>query len=395
MSEFDYNFAGIKQIDFEKNDKLKDKLTRQYVRYMFNRTQTVFHYEGLPETIPQRNLELYLQFNGLTGIAKVNGDLYALIGGFGGECNAYYEPKHYIVANPWLNFNADLINGEDCVVIFNDSTWYGLKPMYIKYASLMAENMISMRMADINLRSMFLIDAPDDRTKKSADAFISDLVKGKMSSVGSNPFFEGLKVSPTTGTYGNAITDLIEYEQYLKASWFNEIGLDANYNMKRESLNSSESQMNDDALIPLIEDMYNMRKEGIEKVNEMFGTNITVELTSVWKKNQQIIVEGEEDETEGLEETTDETEPNDSTDIQTNEENKEEPLNDQDNSEDIDESADQEEPEETDEPEEPAEITEDEIDEIQEELESIADDIEEIKDTLDDLIEEGEPDETE
>ena len=385
MSEFDYNFAGIHQIDFEKNDKLKDKLTRQYVRYMFNRTQTVFHYEGLPETIPQRNLELYLQFNGLTGIAKVNDDLYALIGGFGGECNAYYEPKHYIVANPWLNFDADLINGENCVVIFNDSTWYGLKPMFIKYASLMAENMISMRMADINLRSMFLIDAPDDRTKKSADAFISDLVKGKMSSVGSNPFFEGLKVSPTTGTYGNAITDLIEYEQYLKASWFNEIGLDANYNMKRESLNSSESQMNDDALIPLIEDMLNMRKEGIEKVNEMFGTNISIELTSVWKKNQQIIVEGEDDETE----------PNNSTDIQTDEENT---VNDQDNSEDIDESADQEESEETDEEpadEEPAEITEDEIDEIQEELESIADDVEEIKETLDELIEEGEPDETE
>lgn len=79
-------------------------------------------------------------------------------------------------------------------------------------------------------------------------------------------------------------TDLIEYQQYLKASWFNEIGLNANYNMKREKLSTTESQMNSDALLPLVDDMLEQRRLGVEKVNEMFGTNITVDFCSSWKK---------------------------------------------------------------------------------------------------------------
>lgn len=364
----DDDFSLIRQLDFS-NESLKDIITRQYVRYMFNRTNNIFHYEGLPKTIPARNLELYLQMNGLVGIAKVNEKLYALIGGFGGEPNAYYEPTVYTVANPYLKFDKMLKNEKDCVVIYNDSTRFGLRDLNILYASLLAENKITMRLADINLRSMFLISAPDDRTKKSADAFIENLEKGKMSTVGESQFFDGVKVNPTQSSYSNTLTDLIEYEQYLKASWFNDLGLDANYNMKRESLNSSESQMNDDALIPLIEDMLIQRQTGIEKVNEMFDTKITVELNSIWKKNQQLIVEGlpeESEESEPVPEVT-ETEP---------EETETEP-----------EESETEEPETEDEPETI-------IEDLKESIEELADAIEEIADAIEEP-EEGDDNESE
>lgn len=364
------DFSLIRQLDFS-NESLKDIITRQYVRYMFNRTNNIFHYEGLPNTIPARNLELYLQMNGLTGIAKVNGNLYALIGGFGGEPNAYYEPTIYTVANPYLNYNAMLKNEKDCVVIYNDSTRFGLRDLNILYASLLAENKITMRLADINLRSMFLISAPDDRTKKSADAFIENLEKGKMSTVGESQFFDGVKVNPTQSSYSNTLTDLIEYEQYLKASWFNDLGLDANYNMKRESLNSSESQMNDDALIPLIEDMLMQRQTGIEKVNEMFGTEISVELNSIWKKNQQLIVEGLPEESEESETAPEENEPEEPTEENEPEEPTEKPT---------------EEPE----TEEPDTIIED----LKESIEELTDAIEEITDAIEEP-EEGENNESE
>ena len=97
--------------------------------------------------------------------------------------------------------------------------------------------------------------------------------------------------------------NLIELEQYLKASWYNELGLNANYNMKRESINSGESQLNNDMLIPLVDDMLKRRKEGAEKVNNMFGTNITVELASAWEDNQEEIDEALEEGTEESEET--------------------------------------------------------------------------------------------
>ena len=68
-----------------------------------------------------------------------------------------------------------------------------------------------------------------------------------------------------------------------------ELGIQSNYNMKRESLNSSETTMDESVLLPLIDDMLNERKIGLEKVNKMFGTNITVKLSSSWEKIREEI----------------------------------------------------------------------------------------------------------
>ena len=56
--------------------------------------------------------------------------------------------------------------------------------------------------------------------------------------------------------------------------------------MKRESLNSTESQLNDDALMPFIDDMIANREEGLDQFNKMFGTNIKVKKSSAWMDNQ-------------------------------------------------------------------------------------------------------------
>ena len=89
---------------------------------------------------------------------------------------------------------------------------------------------------------------------------------------------------------------MIESEQYIKASWYNDLGLNANYNMKRESINSGESQLNDDALLPLIDDMLQCRKNAIEKINSMFDTSISVSLASAWEDNQIELENAQENE---------------------------------------------------------------------------------------------------
>ena len=56
--------------------------------------------------------------------------------------------------------------------------------------------------------------------------------------------------------------------------------------MKREALNSAESSINDDILFPLVDEMLRNRKEGAEKINAMYGTDISVDLASSWKDNK-------------------------------------------------------------------------------------------------------------
>ena len=62
--------------------------------------------------------------------------------------------------------------------------------------------------------------------------------------------------------------------------------MNANYNMKRESINSNESQLNNDFLLPFIDQMYFERKKSIDKINDKYGLNIVVEFNSSWEVEQ-------------------------------------------------------------------------------------------------------------
>ena len=277
----------------------KEKNIQAGIMYTFLRLQSMFHYDGLPDSIPQKFLEYYLMLNGHCAIFNFEGKLYACSGGFGGEPDAYYVPRQYIVANPYLKLyetfaRADgqgpdsvaLERDENCVVMGNDSAYFGLYPLVSKYIALMAENELSMNLSVINSRIMSIITVNTDNEYHSAQEYLKDVKDGKVGSLLQAPFFDGIKVQPYAhAQQANALTNLIEYEQYLKASLFNELGLNANYNMKRESINSNESQLNDDMLTPLIDDMLAMRREGIEKVNDLFGTDIKVDFASAWKEN--------------------------------------------------------------------------------------------------------------
>lgn len=283
---FTVGIPGLPKYDFKK----KDEHINEQIRYMLARTQSMFKYEGLPETIPQRILELYLQYNGFAGFYEHKEKLYTFFGGLGGEPDEYYMPTIFTIANPALDLSVNAKIDIDCVIVPNDSLYLGLIPLYNRYATALVENQLSSVIALINTRIISVIDAGDDRTKASADKFLKDVFDGKLGVVGSTEFWEGLKVHPYANTSGGQyLKSLIENEQYLKASWYNEIGINANYNMKHENINSAEVGLNDDALLPFVDDMLNCRKLGLEKVNAMFGTEISVSLASTWEDTQQEI----------------------------------------------------------------------------------------------------------
>ena len=264
----------------------KEKAIQNEIGYMLNRTQSMFHYENLPSTIPALELELILQTKGNAFITKHKNNLYVFSGNAGGELDEYYRPKIYTVTNPALKINSNYLIGVEGVLIKNDSLELGLLPLFSKYSLLLVENRISMRQAIINARVLSIIAAPDDRTKASADLFLKKLVDGEIAAIAETPFFEGIKSHNVTAGANRTISQLIESEQYLKASLFNEIGLDANYNMKRESISSNEAELNDDFLLPLVDDFINCRRQALKEINEMFNTEITVEFSSTWLTNQ-------------------------------------------------------------------------------------------------------------
>ena len=265
----------------------KKKSIDAYIKYMVIRLMRMFKYENLPDSIPREFLEYYLLINGTCIIAKdeKSSQLVALFGNCGGELDGYYRPTIYTVGNPGFTIFKSYKLGTEAVLMRNDSLWLGLYPLMSRYGTMLAENTITMRMADIMLRVMAMLTAPDDKSRLAAEAYLTKLENGELGAIAENRFLDGIKMQSPPSNNGSYLTQFIELHQYLLGSFYNEIGLNANFNMKREAIGEGESSLNEDSLLPLCEEMLRCRKEDIEKVNQLFGTNITVEFDSSWANN--------------------------------------------------------------------------------------------------------------
>lgn len=278
IDKYNMGLEYITKYDF----KNKEKNLNDYITYMLNRSVTMFKYHNLPDTMPQREIELLLQCNGWGCVCEIDGNLYCLNGGLGGVPNAYNMPTEIIINNPYLNYNKTLTIDTDCVIIPNDSMYVGLLPMYNRYCTMLVENDITMILATVNKRVQNLLSANDDSTVESAKNFLKKVFDGELGVIAESKLFDSLKVNASSVNSTVSMTELFEFEQYVKASLYNEIGLSANYNMKRERLTSAEVETNTDNLYPLVDDMINQRRKAVEKINEMFGTNIEIEFNSSW-----------------------------------------------------------------------------------------------------------------
>lgn len=273
--------------------KAKQKNVSQLNNYMLAKTLSMFEYQGLPETIPARELEKLLQKNGYAFITKApDGQLYVFSGGLGGETDVYGNPTKITIANTALKYNVTLDLKKDGVLIYNDDMASGLLPFYEKQNTLIAENEINMVVWGYNSRTQKLISAPDDKSKESADLYVKKIVDGELSVIGENALFDGVKVQPANNGSGNNIQQMIEYHQYIKSCLYNEVGLPSNFNMKRERLISSEIDQAEDSLFPLVYNMMENRLQAVNKINDMFETNIIVGFGSVWALKNKKLVDG-------------------------------------------------------------------------------------------------------
>ena len=276
----------------------KPKSSTYYFRYLLDRTIKMFKYKNLPETIDQNVLERYLQVNGTACITRANdGNLYCFNGSWGGEQDVYYRPTRFIISNPHVSQLTEETFHKECVIygdeehtgvlLRNDTEWASLTPLIGRYAVLMCENTLTVRTADIMLRIIALLSAGTDKARKSAEAYIKKLENGELSIIGDSNFMESsIHLQSPPSNNGSYLTQFIELQQYLKGSFFNELGLRANYNMNREAIGQGESTLDADSILPLCDNMLECRKEDIAKVNALFGTDISVDFSSAWLENR-------------------------------------------------------------------------------------------------------------
>lgn len=264
----------------------KQKLYIDNMKYMLNRLQSMFSYENLPSSIPENELEGILIKHGSAFITDIEGVLYAFPYTPVDDLDVYGNFTKVNVTNVALNIGKTFSIDEG-VICDNDYMRMGLFPLMSKYSMLLAENTITMKNVNIMLRMTSIISASDNQTKASADLYIKKILDGDFAIITSNPFFEGVKVQNSTGVNANYTHQFLEYQQYLKGSFFNELGLNANFNMKASPVGANESALNRDFLHPLIDSMKEQRDIFVKSLNEKYGLDISIDFNSSWKLEQE------------------------------------------------------------------------------------------------------------
>lgn len=271
-----------------------------YFKLLVNKVSQLFTWEGLPDNVDVNFLNTQLLLNGKICFFKDGDKVYALNGNLGGEPNTYYKPTQFIIANPVLGSkmltvrqkdgNDENLDGLDGIVVnltpvdeqSDTGLVGGLYGLIYQTAGLLADNISSLNVAQINGRVNFFTTADDEEMARTAELVLKQMYDGKPYKVLSQDLVDKINVNPVAASGGanQAIMNLIEAHQYILAQFFSEIGIVANFNMKRERLNTAEVEMNTGSLDINIQSMIGQLKKDIEKVNQLLNTSISVELNS-------------------------------------------------------------------------------------------------------------------
>lgn len=280
-------FECVKNVQFN-IIKTRETLFNDWYKTLMNICLSMFDYEGLPEKIPKKDIEFQFLSYGYSCIPleKIDNNYYSFVGGLGGLLDAYYIPTQIVIANPFLNYNKTLKIGKDCVLILNDDMFKGMNIYLSKYASLLTALDISFYWGIVDTRVQKLYEANNDDIASSIKSVLQHIEIGdELKTIAGKPLFDMLKVheySSATQTTTN-LKALIETRQYILAQFFIGIGLNANYNMKRESLNENELNADSDTLLPLIDNMLECRQKGFDEFNSKTGEKVRVKLSKRWQ----------------------------------------------------------------------------------------------------------------
>lgn len=248
-----------------------DERTEERIYEKLDRYQQMIEIRGGCSNIPNWRIKDTLMRVGQGCFAERDGKLHLLVGNIGGELDENYLYTKYLCSNPYIPGGSfELEIDKDCVLARNDHMMRGILPLLRRYAYMQAHTELSMYMAAVNCRATVLGISGRDAEAEAYKAVMLDIEKGKATALSDRNILQNFKTTPFAGNAG-VLTDLIEFYQYIKASEANDLGLQANWNAKRESLTASETLLNTDTLMTFVSDMKECWEDWAKKVNQKYG----------------------------------------------------------------------------------------------------------------------------
>ena len=256
-------------------------LVNYHARYLFKKILSLYEFEGLPETWAE-NYFKYILF-GYGYISIFDTDRYGIICQ---ECgltgfNVFYQPTQCIVANPLLPDVRQLDIGSQCELIKIQPDYNGVIDIVTTYADLLS---LALETAGINLlnsKTSFVFFAEDKAMAETFKKMYDRLASGEPMAVVSKTLKDETgepKWDMWSQNVGqNYITDrLLNDYQSIRNQFNSLVGIPNANTQKRERLITAEVESNDIDTKALAVIWLDSMKQGIEKVNALYGLNISV-----------------------------------------------------------------------------------------------------------------------
>ena len=254
---------------------------------LFNILLDMFEYKNMPTGLNKREIELNLMMTGhAVVVAKNDGTLFTPLANLYGY-DEYYQPDRAVFANVVVRSTKQLKIGVDCEVIYNnslkDSFYYiktdsGLDTFVKRYARQLADIESTANIYAVNSRLTSIPVSNDENVIQSIKLFFDKLAIGKRSIVADNNIVEKFRSVDINRTgIKDGINDWLLARDKILEQFYRDLGVNM-YQPKKAQVTDDEVDANDQMLLISTDDMLKSRKEGLEKVNNMFGTDIQVRL---------------------------------------------------------------------------------------------------------------------
>lgn len=255
---------------------------------LLERCLRLFKIENLPNTIPYKEIETRLLLFGVCGFTEAQkGELIAVTPNLYGITYYFDEFTNFTFTTAkGITNKVDCKIGVNGEIINNNSLRQGVYHLIHRYALMLAHCEISFITALVNGRDDLGVIVKDSQGKANVQEYYKMKYNGKPCSIMDGGImneieFRGMGQKPTTD-----IRTLWDTRKEILHNFYEDIGVKSHNEDKKANLTIEEVQANDSLVLLNLDDMLAERQKGIERVNNLFGTNMIYSKNEILNYNE-------------------------------------------------------------------------------------------------------------
>lgn len=305
---------------------MKDKCQKEFHRRahwfnLFNVLQSMFEWNGLPDTIMQEQLESVLISNGSVGVGKYGSELWCGYGSYCGDVRGFLPSEYQFAVQGVGDVRG---NWKDEISVGWNNATFTPDLLLMQYSSILTEIDTSEKCNLLFSRLLRIPKVKDQKEKIQMEEAIQNILDGKITALASDNLHDIRDVLDRGYMKDDNFLDLCDtrdvdklqylaqYRENILKRFFQMYGISSQVTTKVAQQNNDEIHANDDVSMTLFMQRFKYRKKLAEDMNQKFGLNVSVKLSDAWQDSYDEIIKEEEerinspDEKEGDDNASDE-----------------------------------------------------------------------------------------